>query len=429
VRLRAPQIGKFGFIMKETLGKAFVKEAPGEGDITPGQAGFATIGAVVGTGNIAGVATAIAVGGPGAAFWMWFSAFFGMATKLSEITLGQKYREKQADGTFKGGAMYYLGKGLRSKFLSYFFALMTIITYFVIGAVVDTNSIALALQEQWGLMPIITGIMLAVATGVVILGGLRRIAEVLEWVSPFMAGLYMLAGLTIIILNLPKVPGALASIFVGAFRPAAAAGGFAGATVAQMMKVGIARGLFSNEAGMGSSAIIHSSAIADHPVRQGIWGIAEVFVDTIIVCSITALAIIISGEWTTGVSGAALTMRAFQKTLPGNVGGYVVMVSLILFGYSCLLACMYYCEVAGEYLFGTSKVVLPLRVLWIIAIVIGSVGGLEFVWDLADTANGLMAIPNLLAVLGLSGLVVTLKNEFFDKYERKPNLKDVEIPS
>ena len=429
VRLRVPQIRKFRFIMKETLGKTFKKDQPGEGDITAGQAGLAAIGAVVGTGNIVGVATAISIGGPGAVFWMWFSAFFGMATKLSEIVLGQQYREKQADGTFAGGAMYYLDKGLHSKWLSYFFCIMTIIAYFIIGAVVDTNSIALALQEQWGLRPIITGILLAIATGAVIFGGLKRIADVLEYVSPFMAGLYLLAGLTIILLNLPKVPGALASIFVGAFRPAATAGGFAGATVAQIIKAGIARGLFSNEAGMGGSPIIHSSAITDHPFRQGLWGVAEVFVDTIIICTITALAIIISGEWTTGVSGAALTMRAFEKTMPGTIGSYIVMISLILFGYSCLLAGIYYCERAGEYLFGSSKCFLPMRVLWVIAIVIGSVGGLEFVWDLADTANGLMAIPNLIALLGLSGVVVTLGNEFFDKYERTPNRRDVEIPN
>lgn len=417
-RLGFTQVVDFKFIMKNTVGKMFGKSSTGaEGDITSSQAGLSAIAAVVGTGNIAGVATAIAIGGPGAVFWMWLSAFFGMASKFSEITLGIKYRERMKDGSVAGGAMYYLDKGLHSKFLSYFFSIMVIIAYFIMGAVVDTNSVALSVQEQWGIQPIITGIVLAAATGVVILGGIKRMGRVCEYLSPFMGGLYILAGLAVIILNINKVPGAFALIFSSAFKPIAATGGFVGATFGQMVKMGIARGLFSNEAGMGSSPILHSSAQVNHPIEQSIWGVAEVFIDTMLICTMTALPIVISGEWTTGVSGVALTMRAFNATLPGNIGSYVVLGCVLLFGYSCLITVNFYCERAGEYLFG-QKVIKPMRYLWIICIVIGSMGGLEFVWDLADTANGLMAIPNLIGLLFLSGTVVSLKKEFFSNKQK-----------
>ena len=417
-RLGFTQVVDFKFIMKNTVGKMFGKSSTGaEGDITSSQAGLSAIAAVVGTGNIAGVATAIAIGGPGAVFWMWLSAFFGMASKFSEITLGIKYREKMKDGTVAGGAMYYLDKGMNSKFLSYFFSIMVIIAYFIMGAVVDTNSVALSVQEQWGIQPIITGIVLAVATGVVILGGIKRMGRVCEYLSPFMGGIFIIAGLAAILLNINKVPGALALIFSSAFRPIAATGGFVGASFGQMVKMGIARGLFSNEAGMGSSPILHSSAQVNHPIEQSIWGVAEVFIDTMLICTMTALPIIISGEWTTGVSGVALTMRAFNATLPGNIGSYIILGAVLLFGYSCLITVNFYCERAGEYLFGP-KVVKPIRYLWIICIVIGSLGGLEFVWDLADTANGLMAIPNLIGLIFLSGTVVSLKKEFFGNKQK-----------
>lgn len=413
-RLGWPQIFNFRFIMRNTVGKMFKKTSGVDGDITSGQAGLTAIAAVVGTGNIAGVATAIAIGGPGAVFWMWVSAFFGMASKFSEIALGIKYREKKEDGSIAGGAMYYLDKGLHNKFLSYFFCIMVIITYFIMGAVVDTNSIALSVQEQWGVKPIITGVILSALTAVVILGGIKRMGQVCEFLTPFMGGLYILTGISILILNATEVPGAIALIFTSAFKPIAATGGFAGAAIGQIVKMGFARGLFSNEAGMGSSPIIHSSAQVNHPIEQAIWGVAEVFIDTIIICTITAIAIVVSGEWTTGVSGVTLTMRAFNKTLPGNIGSYIVLFSAILFGYSCLISVNYYCERAGEYLFGP-KCIKPMRILWVIFIVVGSIGGLEFVWALADTANGLMAIPNLIGLIFLSGTVVNLKKDFFSK--------------
>ncbi len=240
VRLGFLQVFNFGFIMKNTVGKMFKKPEGVEGDITSGQAGLSAIAAVVGTGNIAGVATAIAIGGPGAVFWMWVSAFFGMATKFSEIALGIKYREKMKDGSVAGGAMYYLDKGMNNKFLSYFFCVMVIITYFIMGAVVDTNSVALSVQEQWGIKPIITGVVLAAATGVVILGGVKRMGRVCEYLAPFMGGIYIITGVLVLVLNIGEVPRAFQLIFSSAFRPIAATGGFAGAALGQIIKMGFA---------------------------------------------------------------------------------------------------------------------------------------------------------------------------------------------
>lgn len=419
IRLKGVQFGKFGYIIKNTIGKAF-KNSEGEGAISSAKAGLTSIAAVVGTGNIAGVATAIAIGGPGAIFWMWVSAVFGMATKFSEITLGIYFREKKDDGTYAGGAMYYIEKGLHSKFLAGFFAVMVIIAYFVVGAIVDTNSICTSVEAQFGIPPIATGILFSILTAIVILGGITRIGDVCQWLTPFMCGIYVFAGLAVIILNIKDVPSAFMEIFRGAFTPSGATGGFVGTTFMLMVTKGMARGLFSNEAGLGSSPIIHSSAIVKHPVEQGIWGATEVFVDTIIVASITGLSIVISGAWKTGLDGAALTMKAFETALPGKFGSYIVMLSAILFGYSCLISANYYCEKAADYLFGKAST-LPIRVVWCIFIIIGSVGGLGFVWDLADTCNGLMAIPNLIALLLLSPIVVKLTKEYFQQIKEKGN--------
>lgn len=423
IRLKLIQFSKFGFIFKNTIGKAF-KNSEGEGSISSAKAGLTSIAAVVGTGNIAGVATAIAIGGPGAVFWMWVSALFGMATKFSEITLGVHYREKRPDGSYAGGAMYYIEKGLHSKFLAGFFAIMVIIAYFVVGAIVDTNSICLSVKAQFGIPPLATGIVFAVLTAIVILGGIKRIGDVCQWLTPFMCGLYILAGLAIIVINIQDVPAAFGEIFRGAFTPQGAVGGFTGTTLMLMITKGMARGLFSNEAGLGSSPIIHASAAVKHPVEQGIWGATEVFVDTLIVATITGLAIVISGAWKTGLDGAELTMKAFETALPGNIGSYIVMLSAVLFGYSCLISANYYCERAAEYLFGNSAK-MPIRIAWCIFIVIGSLGGLKFVWDLADTCNGLMAIPNLIALIVLSPKVVQLTKEYLAK-EKGEKLDNVQ---
>ena len=417
IRLKGIQFGKFGYIVKNTIGKAF-KNSEGEGSISSAKAGLTSIAAVVGTGNIAGVATAVAIGGPGAVFWMWVSAIFGMATKFSEITLGIYFREKKDDGTYSGGAMYYIEKGLHSKILAVFFAVMVIIAYFVVGAIVDTNSICISVHAQFGIPTIATGIAFSILTAIVILGGITRIGDVCQWLTPFMCGIYVIAGLAVIVLNIREVPSAIGEIFKGAFTPAGATGGFAGTTFMIMVTKGMARGLFSNEAGLGSSTIIHSSAIVKHPVEQGIWGATEVFVDTLVVASITGLSIVISGAWKTGLDGAALTMKAFEMALPGKIGSYIVMLSAILFGYSCLISANYYCEKAAEYLFGKHSAI-PIRIVWCIFIVIGSIGGLKFVWDLADTCNGLMAIPNLIALLILSPIVVKLTKEYFQQVKNK----------
>lgn len=419
IRLKGIQVFKFKYIWKHTVGAAF-KSSDGEGNISSGQAGLTSIAAVVGTGNIAGVATAIATGGPGALFWMWVAAFFGMATKCAEITLGIEFREKKADGNYAGGAMYYLSKGLHNKFMAVFFSIMVIIAYFVVGAIVDTNTICKSVESQWGINPLITGIVFSILTGIVILGGITRIGEVCQYLTPFMAGLYTLAGIFIIVLNINKVPAAFYEIFSSAFTPHSAVGGFTGATLSQIITVGMARGLFSNEAGLGSSTIIHCSAKVDHPVEQGIWGVTEVFIDTLIIATITGLAIVLAGDWTEGISGAALTMHSFNKLLPFNVGSYIVMISAILFGYSCLISANYYCERAADYLMG-EKSVLPIRILWCIFIIIGSMGSLEFVWNLADTANGLMAIPNLIGLIILSPVIVKLSNDYFKGKNTKPN--------
>lgn len=417
IRLKGIQFGKFGYIVKNTIGKAF-KNSEGEGSISSAKAGLTSIAAVVGTGNIAGVATAVAIGGPGAVFWMWVSAIFGMATKFSEITLGIYFREKKEDGTYSGGAMYYIEKGIHSKLLAGFFSVMVIIAYFVVGTIVDTNSICISVHTQFGIPTIATGIAFSILTAIVILGGITRIGDVCQWLTPFMCGIYVIAGLAVIVLNIREVPSAISEIFKGAFTPAGATGGFAGTTFMIMVTKGMARGLFSNEAGLGSSTIIHSSAIVKHPVEQGIWGATEVFVDTLVVASITGLAIVISGAWKTGLDGAALTMKAFEMALPGKIGSYIVMLSAILFGYSCLISANYYCEKAAEYLFGKHSAI-PIRIVWCIFIIIGSIGGLKFVWDLADTCNGLMAIPNLVALLVLSPIVVRLTKEYFQQVKNE----------
>ncbi|MEE0741518.1 MAG: sodium:alanine symporter family protein [Emergencia sp.] len=418
------QVFKFRYMWKHTVGKAF-SSSEGDGQISSAKAGLTSIAAVVGTGNIAGIATAVATGGPGAIFWMWVAAFFGMATKFAEITLGIHYREKRPDGSYAGGAMYYISKGLKQKWLAVFFSIMVIIAYFVVGAIVDTNTMCLSVQEQFGVNPLYTGIALSVLTAIVILGGIKRIGDVCQFLTPIMAGIYVIAGLAVIVLNIDKIPGALAEIVTGAFTPRGAVGGAAGTGVMGIITVGMARGLFSNEAGMGSSPIIHASAQVKHPVEQGIWGSVEVFIDTIIIASITGLAIVVSGLWDSGKSGAALTMAAFNEALPGNIGGYIVMISALLFGYSCLITANYYCERSADYLLG-SKTVVPIRIAWCLFIIVGSVGGLEFVWALADTANGLMAIPNLIALFLLSPVVVKLYKEYFGKVKESERLKDEE---
>jgi len=403
---------KFGYILKSTLFKIFEKKAGGEGEITAFQALATALAATIGTGNIAGVATAIAIGGPGAIFWMWISALFGMTTKYAEVVLAIKYREKTADGRYVGGPMYYIQNGLKIKWLAVIFAVLGALAAFGIGNMVQANSVAASLEATFGINKLVTGIFLAIAAAAVILGGLKRIAKVTEKLVPFMAVFYIIGALLIIIINITHLPAAFAMIFGQAFTGTAAAGGFAGSTLMIAMRRGVARGVFSNEAGLGSAPIAHAAAQTDHPSRQGLWGVFEVFADTLVICSLTALAILVSGVWTSGQTGAALTAAAFSKGLPGNSGGIIVAIGILLFAFSTLLSWAYYGERCAEYVFG-SRINMVYRVLWIPFIVIGAVGGLTFIWDLADTLNALMAIPNLIALLALSGIVFKLTKEFF----------------
>jgi alanine or glycine:cation symporter, AGCS family len=415
IRTNFLQVGKFGFAMKQTLFKLFDKtEISEDGDITPFQALSTALAATIGTGNIAGVATAIAIGGPGAVFWMWVSAFFGMMTKFAEVVLAIQFREKNKDGNWVGGPMYYITDGLGQnwKWLAYIFAGFGALAAFGIGNMVQANSVAAALEATFNIPVLVSGVVLAIAAGAVILGGLKRIAAVTEKIVPFMAVFYMIGAIVIVILNIVHIPEALGLIFRHAFTAKAGVGGFAGATVMMAMRFGVARGVFSNEAGLGSAPIAHAAARTDHPVRQGLWGVFEVFADTIVICTLTALTIITSGVWDSGITGAALTTAAFNEGLPGP-GGIIVAIGILFFAFSTLLSWAYYGEKCAEYILGSgfNKVY---RIIWLPLIVLGAIGSLTMIWDIADTLNGLMAIPNLVALLGLSGVVVKLTKEFFE---------------
>lgn len=406
-------ITKLGYIMKNTLFKMFEKEQVGEGEITAFQAVATALAGTIGIGNIAGVATAIATGGPGAIFWMWLSALFGMTTKFGEVVLAIRYREKTEDGRYIGGPMYYIKNGLNMKWLAAIFAFFGMLAAFGIGNMTQANSVADALNTTFGLGEWFSGIVIAVAVGLVVLGGLKRIAQVTEKLVPFMAALYIAGGIIILVMKASEIPAAFALIFSQAFTGTAMVGGFIGSTMMQAARFGVARGVFSNEAGLGSAPIAHAAAMTDHPVRQGLWGVFEVFMDTIVVCSITSLSIIITGAWTSGETGASLTTLAFNRILPGT-GGLIVTVGVLLFAFSTILSWEYYGERCTEYLFG-SKAIRPYRIIWMPFILIGAIGGLETIWDIADTLNGLMAIPNLVGVLGLSGVVFKLTKEYFSK--------------
>ncbi|MGV8146666.1 MAG: alanine/glycine:cation symporter family protein [Alkaliphilus sp.] len=406
------QVRKFGFAMKETLMKIFDKpDKDAVGDITPFQALSTALAATIGTGNIAGVATAIAIGGPGAIFWMWISGFFGMMTKFAEVVLAIRYREKNENDEWVGGPMYYIEKGLGMKWLAVIFSIFGAFAAFGIGNMVQANSVADAMNATFNVPHWISGVVLAIAAGLVILGGLKRIAKVTEKIVPFMAVFYTIGAVLILILNIAGIPNAFRLIFVHAFTPTSAVGGFAGATVWYAMRYGVARGVFSNEAGLGSAPIAHAAAQTDHAVRQGLWGIFEVFADTIVICTLTALVIISTGVWNSGLTGASLTTEAFNTGLAG-VGGVIVAIGILFFAFSTLLSWAYYGEKCSEYILG-SKFNLAYRIIWLPLIFVGAVGSLDLIWDIADTLNGLMAIPNLVGLFLLGSVVIKLTNEFF----------------
>ncbi|NRD72653.1 sodium:alanine symporter family protein [Shewanella sp. VB17] len=385
-----------------------------KGEISPFNALMTSLSATIGTGNIAGVATAIFLGGPGALFWMWCTALVGMATKFAEAVLAIKYREIDENGNYSGGPMYYIKNGLSKKWawLGTAFALFGSIAGFGIGNTVQANSVANALESNFGLSPWITGIIMMILVGLVLMGGIKRIADVAGKLVPLMATFYIAAGIVVLIINAAELPAALALIYKSAFTGTAAEGGFAGAAVWAAIRFGVARGVFSNEAGLGSAPIAHAAAQTNNPVAQGLVAMLGTFIDTLVVCTITGLAIVVTGEWTSGATGAALTSAAFASSLP--YGNYIVAISLSIFAFTTILGWSVYSEKCVQYLLGV-KAVIPFRVLWIIVVPVGAVGSLEFIWLLADTLNAMMAIPNLIALVLLSPVVFKLSKEYFQK--------------
>ncbi|MCE9679822.1 sodium:alanine symporter family protein [Shewanella sp. AS1] len=390
------------------------KDKEVKGEISPFNALMTSLSATIGTGNIAGVATAIFVGGPGALFWMWCTALVGMATKFSEAVLAVKYREVDDNGNHIGGPMYYIKNGLGSKWawLGTAFALFGSFAGFGIGNTVQANSVADALSSNFGVPAWVTGLILMLLVGAVLVGGIKRIADVAGKLVPLMTVFYIMAGLAVLVVNAAEIPAAIALIFHSAFNPVAAQGGFAGAAVWAAIRFGVARGVFSNEAGLGSAPIAHAAAQTNNPVAQGLVAMLGTFIDTLIVCSITGLAIVVSGAWTSGENGAALTSYAFSHALP--MGNYIVAVALSIFAFTTILGWSVYSEKCVQYLFGV-RAVKPFRFIWILVVPLGAISSLDFIWLLADTLNAMMAIPNLIALALLSPVVFGLTREYFIK--------------
>ena len=383
------------------------------GEISPFQALMTCLAATVGTGNIAGVATAIFLGGPGALFWMWCTALVGMATKYCEVVLAVHYREKDDRGEHVGGPMYAIKNGLHKRWLwlGGAFAIFGGLAGFGIGNMVQVNSMALALDATFSVPLWVTGLVTMLFVGLVILGGIKRIGAVAAALVPFMCVAYVIAGIVVLVVHAAELPAAFALIFTHAFSPIAATGGFAGAAVMAAIRFGVARGIFSNEAGLGTAGIAQAAGTTKSSVRSGLIGMMGTFIDTIIICSITGLAIICSGVWTGGESGAALSAAAFESAMPG-VGAALLTIALVVFAFTTILGWSYFGEKCWEFLVGT-KAIWPFRVIWVLAVPFGAIAQLDFAWLLADTLNGLMAIPNLVALLLLSPVVVKLTKEYF----------------
>ncbi len=381
------------------------------GEVSPFSALMTCLAATIGVGNIAGVATAIALGGPGAVFWMWMTALVGMATKYAEVVLAVHYREQDPHGRWVGGPMYAIRNGLgrRWAWLGTVFAVFGGLAGFGIGNMVQANSIAAAMNSSFGISNATTGVVLLVLTAAVILGGIKRIAAVADWLVPFMAIGYIVAALVVLVVHAADVPGAFIKILNNAFTPTAAVGGFAGATVMAGIRYGVARGIFSNEAGLGTAGIAQAAGYSASPVHSGLIGMMGTFFDTIVVCSMTGLAIVVSGVWTSGETGAVLTQLAFQSAMPG-IGDEVVAIALAVFALTTIFGWSFYGERCWNYLLGP-KSILPFRVLWTLAVFAGAVTHLDLAWTMADTLNALMAVPNLVALLALAPVVVRLTRE------------------
>lgn len=408
IMLKGLQFRKLGYSLYLALVRRKDADAD-EGDISNFEALMTALSATVGTGNIAGVATAIAVGGPGALFWMWITGLVGMATKFGEAVLAVKYRVKDENGEMCGGPMYYIARGLGWKGLGSVFAFFATIASFGIGNMVQSNSVALAVKDTFGIDPFIVGIVLAVLTAVVVLGGIKSIGKVTSILIPIMIVFYVGGALFILLTNIEKIGPAFGLVFEYAFNPVAATGGFAGATVAAAIRFGVARGVFSNESGLGSAPIAAAAAQTKHPVDQALVSMTQTFIDTIVICTMTGLVIIMF-NWDSGLTSSSLTTEAFRLGFEG--GQYIVTIGLILFAYSTILGWCYYGEKSIEYLLGVGAV-KPYRIVYIAAILFGSVQKVGLVWTLADIFNGLMALPNLLGLIFLSPVIVRETREYF----------------
>lgn len=391
---------------------SFSREKEGEGEISQFAALMTALAATIGTGNIVGVATAVAAGGPGAVLWMWLTGVFGIATKYGEAVLSVKYRVVAPDGEITGGPMYVLERGLNAKWLGVIFAFFTAIAAFGIGNMVQANSISQMLNDSFGLSTWISGAVMTVLTAFVILGGIKSIARFCEVLVPFMAVFYVLGCGLILFLNFDKLPGTISLILSSAFTGQAAVGGFLGAGMKEAMRFGIARGLFSNESGLGSAPIVAAAAQTRNPVRQALVSSTGTFWDTVVVCLMTGLVVVSAGDWQSGLKGAALTKSAFSH-IP-YIGPAVLSVGLLTFVFSTILGWEYYGEKAAEYLLGV-KAVKPYRYLWIIAVMVGSVAALPAVWNFADIFNGLMAVPNLVSLLLLAPVIAAETKKYINE--------------
>ena len=435
IRTRFLQIRKFPYAIKTTIGRVFRKREASDGAMTPFQAVCTALAATVGTGNIAGVAGAIAIGGPGAVFWMWISAALGMCTKFSEVTLAVHFRETNARGELIGGPMYYIKNGLGKnwRWLAALFSLFGVLTVFGTGNATQVNTITTAInsallnyhlinEDAVSTSNLIIGIIIAILVATVLLGGVKRIGRVTEKLVPFMALIYIVLSLGVILLNLNRVPSVFASIVEGAFSPASVTGGVVGSFFLSMKK-GVSRGIFSNEAGLGSAPIAAAAAQTKEPVRQGLVSMTGTFIDTIVICTMTGLSIVLTGAWQVeGLEGVQVTTYAFQHGLPipGQISAFVLMICLVFFAFTTILGWDYYSERCLEYLTnGHKKTILTYRWLYILAVFIGPYMTVSAVWTIADIFNGLMALPNMIALFALSGVVVKETKSFFERHNNE----------
>ena len=411
IGLRGMTITRIPYAFKQLLKG---RKASGEGEISPFNALMTALSSTVGTGNIAGVATAIGIGGPGALFWMWCTALVGMATKYAEAVLAVNYRETDAVGKKVGGPMYYIKNGLgkRWKPLAFLFALFGALAGFGLANTVQSNTVSQVLFNNFQIPTIASGLVMAFLVALVLLGGIQRIAQVAGKLVPLMTVIYLLSTLLILLMNLTEIPAALIFIVDSAFNGTAATGGFAGATVMLALRMGVSRGIFSNESGLGSAPIAHAAAATNSPVRQGTIAMLGTFIDTLIICTMTGLVLVVTDVWNSDLQGAAMTLQVFDSSLP--FGGDILSLCIALFSFTTMLGWSYYGERCAQFLLGP-KVVLPFRVLWVIGIFLGTQMSLGLVWKMSDALNGMMAIPNLIALLLLSPVVFKLTRQYYQQ--------------